>query len=176
MSVARTLLGLLEAGSSHGYELKREHDRLLRPERPLAYGQVYATLARLLRDGLVTVDAVEPGEGPERKRYVITEAGVTDVSVWLRSPEPAASFLQNTVYVKVMLALLSGRSAQEVLDAQRREHLGLMRDLQRRKKVGDLAESVICDHALFHLAADLKWLEATETRLDELARIARMPE
>lgn len=172
MSVSRALLGLLEVRPSHGYDLKRAHDHLFRTERPLAYGQVYATLARLLKHGLVTVDGVEPGEGPERKRYAITDAGITDVGAWLSTPERPQEYLQNTLYTKVVLALMSDRSAQEILDAQRAEHLAAMREFNRRKRSGDLADQLICDHALFHLEADLRWLEVTAQRLTDLATLA----
>ena len=73
------------------------------------------------------------------------------------------------LYTKVVLALLTERSAAEILDAQRAEHLRLMRELTARKTGGDLADQLICDHALFHLEADLRWLELTAARLDELA-------
>ena len=169
MSVSKTFLGLLEGGASHGYDLKHEYDAHFGSDRPVAYGQVYATLARLLKGGLVTVDAVEPGEGPDRKRYAITEAGVADVEQWLVRPEPPATYLQSALYAKVILALRSGRSATAVLDAQRSEHLAAMRELTRRKADGDLADKLICDHALFHLEADLRWLELTAARLGELA-------
>lgn len=168
MSVSRTLLGLLEASPSHGYDLKRAHDELFPGDRPLAYGQVYSTLARLLKNGMVTVDGVEPGDGPERKRYAITDAGVTDVESWLLTPESPQEYLQNTLYTKVVLALMSSRSAEQLLDAQRAEHLAAMRDLNRRKQSGDLADQLICDHALLHLEADLRWLEITSARLAEL--------
>jgi DNA-binding PadR family transcriptional regulator len=168
MSVSQSLLGLLEAAPRHGYDLKRAHDELFRTQRPLAYGQVYATLSRLLRNGLVTVDGTEPGEGPDRKRYAITDAGITDLQSWLSTPERPQEYLQNTLYTKVVLALLSHRSADEILDAQRAEHLAAMRDFTRRKQSGDLADQLICDHALFHLEADIRWLEITASRLAEL--------
>ncbi|MFF8384345.1 PadR family transcriptional regulator [Streptomyces kanasensis] len=173
MSIGHTLLGLLEAGPRHGYDLKRAFDEKFGHDRPLHYGQVYSTMARLLKNGLVEVDAVEPGEGPERKRYAITGAGVTDVEQWLTSPEKPEPYLQSTLYTKVVLALLTGRSATDLLDTQRAEHLRLMRELTRRKKGGDLADQLICDHALFHLEADLRWLELTAARLDQLAETVR---
>ncbi len=120
--------------------------------------------------GLVTVDAVEPGAGPDRKRYAITEAGVADVAQWLAAPEHPEPYLQSTLYAKVVLALRTGRPAHEVLDTQRAEHLRVMRELTRRKAAGDPADQLICDHALFHLEADLRWLELTAARLDDLAR------
>jgi hypothetical protein len=72
-----------------------------------------------------------------------------------------------------VLALLTGRGAAEILDLQRTEHLRLMRELTRRKRDGDLADQLICDHALFHLEADLRWLELTAARLDQLARTVK---
>jgi len=63
MSVPHTLLGLLETGPRHGYDLKREYDARFSHARPLKYGQIYSTLARLQRDGLVVMDAEEPGRG-----------------------------------------------------------------------------------------------------------------
>ena len=111
---------------------------------------------------------MEPGEGPERKRYAITEAGVADVERWLAEPEPPEPYLQSTLYAKVALALLTGRGAQEILDAQRAEHLRAMRELTARKLGGDIADQLVCDHALFHLEADLRWLELTAARLDAL--------
>lgn len=171
--MGQAFLGLLEAGPRHGYDLKRTYDDKLGRGRPIHYGQVYATLARLLKNGLVEVDAVEPGEGPERKRYAITSAGVTDVSRWLSAPEKPDLYLQSTLYTKVVLALLTGRSAEDILDRQRSAHLELMRELTRRKTDGDLADQLICDHALFHLEADLRWLELTAARLADLARQVR---
>jgi len=72
-----------------------------------------------------------------------------------------------------VLALLSGRSATDVLNVQRGEHLNAMRSLTRRKNGGDLVDQLICDHALFHLDADLRWLELTAARLGELEKAVR---
>ncbi|ASW54481.1 PadR family transcriptional regulator [Plantactinospora sp. KBS50] len=169
MSIGQTFLGLLESGPRHGYDLKRTYDERFGQARPVPYGQVYATLSRLLRTGLVEVDAVEPGSGPERKRYAITAAGVTDVQRWLSTPERPEPYLHSVLYTKLVLALLTGRSAADLLDVQRAEHLRMMRELTRRKSGGDLADQLICDHALFHLEADLRWLDLTAARLDDLA-------
>lgn len=168
VSVAHTLLGLLEGEPRHGYELKQEYDERFAPTRPLAFGQVYATLARLLRDGLIEVDGVEPGGGPARKRYAITHLGVTDLEAWLGRPEEPEPHLQPVLFSKVVLALLSGRSALEILDRQRAAHLARMRELTALKARGDLAATLIADYALFHLEADLRWLELTAARLDRL--------
>ena len=173
MSIGHTFLGLLEDGPRHGYDLKRSYDERFGADKPLAYGQVYATLARLLKHGLVAVDGTEPGAGPERKRYVITDQGVADIDHWLGEPEEPDVYLQSTLYQKLVLALLTGRAAAEVLETQRTRHLERMRELTRRKSAGDLADKLICDHAIFHLEADLRWLELTAARLDELTEALR---
>ncbi|GIE28119.1 PadR family transcriptional regulator [Actinoplanes italicus] len=173
MTIATAFLALLESGPRHGYDLKQAYDQHFGVDRPLHYAQVYTTLAKLLRNGLVTVDGVEGDGGPDRKRYTVTEAGVTDVQRWLDEPEKPQQYLQSGLYAKVIGALLTGRSAAAVLDAQRDEHLDAMRELTRRKMDGDLADRLICDHALFHLDADLRWLEHTADHLDELAEQVR---
>jgi DNA-binding PadR family transcriptional regulator len=76
MSVPLTLLGLLERGPSHGYDLKRDYDAYFGLGKPLRYSQVYATLSRLARDGKAVAGPVEQEAGPERRRYVITADGV----------------------------------------------------------------------------------------------------
>jgi len=173
VSISHALLGLLQDGPRYGYDLKRAYDGRLSPGRPLHYGQVYATLSRLLRNGLVEVSGVEAGEGPDRKRYAITDAGVTDVERWLHTPEKPDPYLQTALYAKLVLALQSGHDPDEVLDLQRSAHLAQMRELNRRKAAGDLADALICDYALFHLEADLRWLELTAARLGELAEQVR---
>ncbi|MEU5345834.1 PadR family transcriptional regulator, partial [Streptomyces sp. NPDC020766] len=88
---------------------------------------------------------------------------------WLATPEKPEPYLQSTLYTKVVLALLTHRDASGILDTQRAEHLRMMRMLTDRKRKGDLADQLICDHALFHLEADLRWLELTAARLGKLA-------
>jgi DNA-binding PadR family transcriptional regulator len=173
VSISHALLGLLEGGPRHGYDLKHAYDERFAPGRPLHYGQVYATLSRLLKNGLVEASGIEAGGGPDRKTYTITGAGVTDIERWLATPEKPEPYLHSTLYTKVVLALLSGRDAADVLDGQRAAHLAAMRELNRRKLGGDLADALICDHALFHLEADLRWLELTAARLGELATRVR---
>jgi len=86
MRVPLTLLGLLERGPSHGYDLKRDYDAYFGRGRPLRYSQVYATLSRLARDGKAVAGPVEQEAGPERRRYLITEDGIADVERWLAEP------------------------------------------------------------------------------------------
>ncbi len=169
MNVPTTLLGLLEPQPSHGYELKQEYDSLFGHGRQLPFGQMYATLGRLERDGHVAVDGVEAGAGPERKRYVITSSGVTLLDHWLITPEPPEPHLQPVLFAKVALALLSGRHADRYLDAQRAAHLARMRELTSTRRSAGLAGKLLADYGLFHLEADLRWIDLTAARLDELA-------
>jgi DNA-binding PadR family transcriptional regulator len=173
MTTAFTLLGLLEPGPTHGYELKRAFDHQFGSDKPLPFGQVYATLGRLERDGRAVVVGTEPGEGPERKRYAITEQGVTDLERWLAEPALPEPHLQTVLFAKVVLALLSGRSAQQFLDTQRAAHLARMRELTEVRRTSPLSQSLLADYALFHLEADLRWLELTAARLDDLAEQVR---
>ncbi|MCI2416502.1 PadR family transcriptional regulator [Saccharopolyspora sp. K220] len=170
MSISLTMLGLLESGPSYGYDLKRAYDASFGHAKSLAYGQVYATLSRLLRDELVKVHGVESGEGPERKRYSITDAGKQRVEKWLSTPEKPVADLHNTLYAKVVLAVRSGRNATDVLDRQRAAHLARMRELTRRKAEAEPGEQLVHDYALFHLEADLRWLELAVTRLEPLSQ------
>jgi DNA-binding PadR family transcriptional regulator len=173
MSVPITLLGLLEREPSHGYDLKRDYDTYFGRGRPLPFGQVYATLARLVRDGKAVAGEIEPGSGPDRKQYVITELGVTQVQTWLAEPVEPEPHLQTVLFAKVVLALMLRRDAEGYLDTQRAAHLQRMRELTEIRRTGDVVESLLADHGLFHLEADLRWIDTTAARMDALAQKVR---
>lgn len=173
VSVPLTLLGLLEREPSHGYDLKRDYDAYFGRGRPLPFGQVYATLARLARDGKVVPGEAEPGAGPERKRYAITDAGRHEVEAWLTEPVEPEPHLQTVLFVKVVLGLMLGRPAASFLDRQRGAHLRRMRELTELKRTGSLVDALLADHGLFHLEADLRWIDLTAARLDSLAEMVR---
>jgi DNA-binding PadR family transcriptional regulator len=164
-----TLLGLLERSPSHGYDLKRDYDLHFGRGKPLDYGQVYATLARLARDGKVFAGEAEPGAGPDRKRYAITDLGASEVAAWLSETVEPEPHLQTVLFTKVTLALLLDRPAEHYLSAQRAKHLQRMRELTELKRTGALIDALLADHALFHLEADLRWIDLTAARLAELA-------
>jgi DNA-binding PadR family transcriptional regulator len=170
MTVPLSLLGLLEREPSHGYDLKRDYDAYFGRGKPLPFGQVYATLGRLARDGKVVAGEAEPGSGPERKRYVITEQGVSELATWLAEPVAPEPHLQTVLFVKVVLALLSGRPAETYLDTQRAAHLQRMRELTEIRRTGNTVDALLADHGLFHLEADLRWIDLTAARLDALAQ------
>jgi DNA-binding PadR family transcriptional regulator len=121
----------------------------------------------------VLVGEVEPGAGPDRKRYVITEQGVSDVETWLRDPVEPEPHLHTVLFVKVMLALMSGRPADQYLDTQRAAHLQRMRELTELRRTGTVIDALLADHGLFHLEADLRWIDLTAARLNALAKLVQ---
>src|SRR5262245_38449406 len=168
-----TLLGLLEREPSHGYDLKRDYDTFFGRGKPLPFGQVYSTLSRLARDGKVTGGEAEPGSGPDRKRYAITEIGAAELNDWLTEPIEPEPHLQTVLFAKVVIALMLGRPADHYLDTQRRAHLQRMRELTDLKRSGSLMDALLADHGLFHLEADLRWIDVTSARLTALAEMVR---
>jgi DNA-binding PadR family transcriptional regulator len=169
MSVPLTLLGLLERSPSYGYDLKRDYDTFFGRGKQLPFGQVYATLARLTRDGKVTPGDAEPGDGPDRRRYLITDTGRDEVDAWLADPIEPEPHLQTVLFAKVTLALMLGKPAERYLNTQRAAHLRRMQELTALKRTGPLVDVLLADHALFHLEADLRWIDLTSARLAELA-------
>lgn len=169
MDLSFVVLGLLEEKSRHGYDLKQEYDRRFAHARPLRVGQVYRVLAQLVRDGQVVEVEADSSGGPERRVYAITADGVTDLASWLVEPVEPRPHLEAELFVKVVLSLLSGRPAAEYLDTQRLRHLDRMRDLTTRRRHAPPVEAALLDYELFHIEADLRWIERTASRLADLA-------
>jgi len=167
MTVPMALLALLDDGPTHGFALKRRYDRVLGHERELKYGQVYSTLARLERDGLARGVGVEQGEGADRRVYAITDLGVQEFDAWLTTPA-LPSGRPGELFTRVVLALVAGRSADEVLAGQRRVYLDRMRVLTAARHDGDVVDRLAGDHEIAHLKADLDWIEIAGARLADL--------
>ena len=170
MTAAFAFLGLLHKGPSYGYDLKKAYDAVFGSEKPLAFGQVYATLGRLLRDKKIDAEGKEQLGGPERKRYAITDLGRQELQLWLGKPEAAHPGAQAALFVKVATAILIDESPEAFLDIQRAAHLQRMRELTKLRREGDLAQTLRADYALFHLEADLRWIDTTEARIKELTQ------
>ncbi len=115
----------------------------------------------------------EPGVGPERKRYAITEVGRDEVEAWLSQPIEPEPHLQTELFAKVVLSLMLGRSAERYLDVQRSAHLQRMRELTELKRNGAVVDAFLADHGLFHLEADLRWIDLTAARLGALAEVVQ---
>lgn len=165
MGIGHAFLGLLDQGPQYGYAIKQSFDGWFGDARVLRFGQVYATLARLQKQGLAAVVAVESGAGPERKRYAITPRGIEELESWLATPQPAEEVALGELYVKTVVALLSGRAPGDVLDAQRAVHVARMRDLRRAATGGPLEQGLTTDYLIAHLQADLDWIELAGARL-----------
>lgn len=170
MTVSLALLTLLETtGSSHGFALKRRYDTLLGRDRELGFGQVYSTLARLERDGLAAGVGFEHGGAAERRLYAITDSGLTEINTWLRTPQLPGG-RPTELFTKVILALVSGRPAEQLLDAQREVHLQRMREITCGRANGDVIDRLAGDFEMVHLEADLKWVALAGQRLNQLAK------
>ncbi|MEV4243159.1 PadR family transcriptional regulator [Streptosporangium canum] len=168
MSIGHVVLGLLVERPKHGYELKREHDQRLPGARPLAYGQIYATLQRLQRDGFAEVAETVQEGGPERTVYAITEEGLAELARWLEQVEAPAPHVSSTLISRVVVATMAGGAADGYLLRQRAAHLARMRELTAEKSSGSPAEVLAADYALQHLDADLRWIETAMERLADL--------
>jgi DNA-binding PadR family transcriptional regulator len=168
------VLGLLAGGPRHGYELKHAHDEHLPRAKPLAFGQVYATLARLARDGLIEQAGRARAGGPDRTTYALTEAGRSVLLRWLAKIEQPASHVVSTLLAKVVVALLvvDADHARAYLVAQRQAHTARLRELTAVKAdpTASLGDVIAADFAIAHLDADLRWLEATRDRVADLER------
>lgn len=165
-----TLLGLLSREPSYGYDLKHAYDRYFGSGKALAFGQVYSTLARMVRDEFIRALGDETGGGPDRKRYEVTAAGQSRVREWLFTPDVPSGSLQSELFAKTVIALLLDDDADRLLDVQRREHMSRMRELTRMKQDADLSQVLVCDHGLFHIEADLRWIDHTGARLTRLKK------
>lgn len=174
MSTSYALLGLLEPRPAHGYALKQAYDAHFGRGRTLHIGQVYSTLGRLQRGGLVDAVGVEHGSGPDRKQYAITAGGVTRLDEWIHSSDEATEHALSTTFVRVTLALLSKRPAEPLLDGQRAVHLARMRQLTGARRDLPVVARVAVDYEIAHLDADLRWMDETAARLgamrEELTR------
>jgi len=174
MSTPYVLLGLLADGPRHGYDLKRAHDTRMPHAKPLAFGQVYATLGRLERDGLVEQSGSDRDSGPDRTSYALTEAGREKLDGWLTEIEPPAPFVTSALFSKVVVSLLAADAdrARGYLVAQRAAHSARLRELTVVKTAPEVSvgDVVAADFAIAHLDADLRWLQTTLLRVADLER------
>jgi len=166
MALIHVVLGLLAEGPQHGYDLKRAHDARYPAARPLAFGQVYATLGRLERDGLVERAGTDQEQGPERVVFALTDAGRRILDDWLAEPEEPQRYAADELVRKTVTALALGADAGPFLRAQRAAHLEVMRLLlAEQARVSDVAHRIALDHTIAHLDADLRWLDSAHERV-----------
>src|SRR5215213_9417694 len=101
MSIRHALLALLSEGAKYGLQLRQEFEARTGEVWPLNVGQVYTTLQRLERDGLVESDE---SEGPQRT-YRLTSAGSVELDVWLHTPDTSLSPPRDELVIKMLVAL-----------------------------------------------------------------------
>jgi DNA-binding PadR family transcriptional regulator len=164
------LLALLAKSPAHGYELKQSFEaRFGAVWPPVNIGQIYTTLQRLERDGLVRGEDVDQSSRPAKHVFQITEAGLRALAEWLREAN-AGPRIRDEFFMKLVLARLAGLAEPlELVDRQREAFLQELRDLNRlagRDSNGhDAVRDLLIEGAALHVQADLKWLELCEERI-----------
>jgi DNA-binding PadR family transcriptional regulator len=165
MSVRHALLALLSEGPKYGLQLRQEFEARTGEVWPLNVGQVYTTLQRLERDGLVESDG--EGEGPQ-KDFRITAAGGRELDDWLRTPSDTAPPRDELVIKVLVAARLPGVDVHEVVQVHRRRLVEAMQRYTRLKAeapADDNALALVADAELFRLEGTVRWLDAADARL-----------
>lgn len=169
MSVRYGLLALLREGPKYGLQLRQEFEARTGEVWPLNVGQVYTTLQRLERDGLVESDEDPEGRGGPQKGFRITTAGVKELDAWLRTPPDMTSPPRDELVIKVLLALgVPGVDVGEIVQVHRRYLVELMQEWTRLKdhaREDDVYFLLVIDAELFRLDSAIRWLDAADGRL-----------
>ena len=167
MSVRHALLALLSEGPKYGLQLRQEFEAKTGEVWPLNVGQVYTTLQRLERDGLVESDDSE-AEGPQ-KTFHLTEDGADELEEWLRTPGDDTAPPRDELVIKVLVALtVPGVDVHEVLQVHRRHLIQLMQRYTRLKQdadADDVGLALVADAEIFRIEAQVRWLDAADVRL-----------
>jgi DNA-binding PadR family transcriptional regulator len=172
MSVRYGLLALLERGPRYGYQLRAEFERTTGGTWPLNIGQVYTTLARLERDGLVR--ALPENDGGQRP-YEITPAGRAELALWFASPIERADRPRDELAIKLALALTTpGVDVRAVVQTQRTATVRMLQELTRLKNRDpggreDLAWRLVLESMVFQAEAEVRWLDHCEATLARFA-------
>jgi DNA-binding PadR family transcriptional regulator len=176
MSVRQALLALLEQGPMYGYQLRSEFEQRTGATWPLNVGQVYTTLSRLERDGLVEGDGVD-GEG--HVIYRVTDAGRGEVSAWFTTPVSRTQPPRDELAIKLALAVtVPGVNVGRVIQQQRGATMSALQDYTRLKRSGraaqpvepsDLAWNLVLDSLVFAAEAEIRWLDHCEARVRRAA-------
>ena len=167
MSVRHALLALLTEGPKYGLLLRQEFEERTGEVWPLNVGQVYTTLQRLERDGLIESDSDEEA-GPQ-KSFRITAEGAAELDTWLRTPPDLSSPPRDELVIKVLVAIrVPGIEVRDVIQTHRRHAVELMQEWTRVKRDADphdVSLSLVVDAELFRLDSVVRWLDAADARL-----------
>ena len=158
MSIRHALLALLSEGPTYGLQLRHEFEARTGEVWPLNVGQVYLTLQRLERDGLIE-SLGEDRNGPQ-KVFQITDSGSEELAIWLRTPPDLANPPRDELVIKVLVALrLPGVDIVELM--QRYTHI------KAEAPAHDLSLALVADAELFRLESVIRWLDTAEVRLHQ---------
>jgi DNA-binding PadR family transcriptional regulator len=175
MSVRQAMLALLEEGPMYGYQLRAQFEQRTGGTWPLNVGQVYTTLNRLERDGLVE------GTGSDDDGhlvYRITDEGRSEVSTWFATPVARTQPPRDELAIKLALAVtVAGVDVARVIQQQRSATMGALQDYTRLKRTApasasdgvDLAWGLVLDSLVFAAEAEIRWLDHCESRLRRAA-------
>jgi DNA-binding PadR family transcriptional regulator len=167
MSVRHAVLALLSEGPKYGLRLQQEFEERTGEVWPLNVGQVYITLQRLERDGLVESD--EEGRPGPQKRFMITQAGGAELEGWLRVPAGDIPPPRDELVIKVLVSLrVPGADVHGIVQVHRRHMIELMQRYWRLKAAAaedDIGLALIADAELFRLEGIVRWLDAADARL-----------
>jgi DNA-binding PadR family transcriptional regulator len=164
------LLGLLAHESRHGYDLKNAFESMLGGTWPLNIGQVYTTLARLERDGLVESEVVPQDLLPDRKVYSLTESGREELERWLAEPTEEGIRVKDEFFIKLLVhRSIHSDGALPLIWKQRQIYMQALTELTvlRTDPSLDPATRLLMEGALLHVEADLEWLDLCEESLKE---------
>ena len=162
------ILALLEHSPAHGYQLKTAFEqRFGEAWGAINIGQVYATLQRLERDGLVTVELVTQTTRPDKRVYALTESGRDAIRAWLHGPA-SNTRIKDQFFLKFLFAAETGLADPfELLERQRASALRALRDLSELSIDAGADAELLVEAAALHLQADLRWLDRLEEHLVE---------
>ncbi|GAB3792500.1 PadR family transcriptional regulator [Nocardioides ungokensis] len=179
MSVRQALLALLEQGPMYGYQLRAEFEQRTGSTWPLNIGQVYTTLTRLERDGLVEGTGADDEDSSHGAIYRVTPAGRDEVSAWFTTPVARTQPPRDELAIKLAIAVtVPGVDVGAVIQQQRSATMTALQDYTRLKRGGraaapedraDMAWSLVLDSLVFAAEAEIRWLDHCEARLRRAA-------
>jgi DNA-binding PadR family transcriptional regulator len=176
MPIRHGLLALLERGPMHGYQLRVEFEASTGATWPLNIGQVYTTLSRLERDGLVEPEG--PADAGAKVTYRITHAGREELERWFVTPLEHGSRPRDELAIKLAMALTTpGVDVRRIVQSQRASALRTLRELTRRKAQADLAVDaawlLVNESMIFQAEAQARWLDHCDAQLSGDGRVPR---
>ena len=167
MSIRHGLLALLERGPMYGYQLRAAFEESTGATWPLNIGQVYTTLSRLERDGMVRpLPESDRGQRP----YEITAGGRAELAVWFATPISRTDRPRDELSIKLALALTTpGIDVRAVVQTQRSATMLTLQEYTRLKvrdgEPDGLAWRLVLDALIFQAEAEVRWLDHCESSL-----------